>query len=456
MTAEADAAELTRSTLSISAWNIVSRLTGFVRVLAVGAAVGTTFLGNTYQSANLVSNLLFEILASGLLSAPLVPVFVGLLDRGEDAEAERLAGSMLGLSLVGLGAVVVVGMLGAGVVMRLLTLGVDDAGVRDAEVRLGTFFLWFFLPQLLLYAVGAVASALLHAARRFAAAAFAPVANNVVVTATMVVFMVWRGDGRPGLEIPLSHKLLLAVGTTAGVLAMTLVPVVALRRSRIRLRPRLDLSNPHLRGVARVGMWGAVMLAAAQVLIGVTLVLANKVEGGVVAYSIAFTFFLLPHAVIAHPVYTALYPRLAAHVHAGDREAFAAAVRAAVRRIAVLVVPASLALVVVGPVVLRAVSLGALDKAGAGLVGRVLAAYALGLLGYSVFQLLARASTAAGDARLPALVGVGMTVAGAVLMIAGSSAADGGDRVVVLGLAHSAVATVGAVVLGLTMTGDRA
>lgn len=455
MTAEADAAELTRSTLSISAWNVVSRLTGFVRVVAIGAAVGTTFLGNTYQSANVVSNLLFEILASGLLSAPLVPVFVGMLDRGQDDEAERLAGSLLGLALVGLGVVTVVGILASGPIMRLLTLGVDDAGVRAAEVRLGTFFLWFFLPQLLLYAVGAVASAFLHAARRFAAAAFAPVANNVVVTVTMVLFMVWRDGGRPALELPLSHKLLLALGTTGGVLAMSAIPAVALARAGYRLRPSIDASNPVLRSVARVGMWGAVMLAAAQVLIGVTLVLANRVEGGVVAYTIAFTFFLLPHAVIAHPVYTALYPRLAAHVHAGERAAFTAAVRGGVKRIAVFVVPSSLVLAVAAPPVLRLVRIGAIDRAGADLVGRVLAAYAVGLLGYSVFQLLARASTAAGDARRPALIGVGMAAAGAVSMAAASAVSDGGDRVVVLGLVHSVVATVGALVLWAGMASSR-
>jgi putative peptidoglycan lipid II flippase len=439
--------DLTRSTLTITVWNSVSRATGFVRVLAVGAAVGTTFLGNTYQSSNLVSNLLFEILASGLLSAPLIPAFVGLLDRGQKDEAERLAGSLLGLALVGLGAVTVVGVLGGHVIMRLLTLSVSDASVRSQETRLGAFFLWFFLPQVLLYAVGAVASAFLNAARRFAAAAFAPVANNAVVTATMVAFIVLRHGHAPTLAISTSEKLVLACGTTAGVLAMSAVPAWAVLRAGFRLRPRLDTGNPHLRGVARIGAWGAVMLAAAQVLIGVTLVLANRVEGGVVAYSIAFTFFLLPHAVIAHPLYTALYPRLAAHIHAGDHHAFRADVAAGVKRMALFVVPASLGLAVLAEPVLKHVHLGALDKAGASFVGRVLTAYAFGLLGYSVFQLLARAATAAGDARAPALVGVGMTAGGGALMILGASLSSGRDRVVALGLAHSVTMTVGAAVL---------
>lgn len=439
--------ELSRSTLTISAWNSVSRLTGFVRVLAVGAAVGTTYLGNTYQSSNLVSNLLFEILASGLLSAPLVPAFVGLLDRGDKDGAEGLAGSLLGLSLVGLGVVVVLCLLARTAIMHVLTVGVDDPTTRDAQVRLGAFFLWFFLPQVLLYAVGAVASALLNASRRFAAAAFAPVANNVAVTATMAAYIAMRDDATPSLGLPLSEKLLLAIGTTAGVLFMSAVPVLALWRAGYRLRPRLDLRDPRLRSIARVGAWGAVMLAAAQLLIGVTLVLANRVEGGVVAYSIAYTFFLLPHAVIAHPVYTALYPRLSAHVHAGDRPAFRADVADGVRRMAMWVLPASLALMAAAPLVLRVLDLGAIDEAGAAFVGRVVVAYALGLVGYSVFQLLARAATAMGNVRLPALIGVGMTLGGAVLMVVGSSLADGRDKVVALGVAHSVAVTLGAAVM---------
>ena len=151
---------LFRSTAAITAGNVASRVTGFVRVLAVGAALGTTFAGNTYQTANLVSNILFELLAAGLLSSVLVPGFVRLLDRGRRQEAEHVAGALLGLCLAALGVVLAAGLVLRPVVMRLLTLAVASPAIRHQEVRLGAFLLWFFLPQLLLYAVGAVATAL--------------------------------------------------------------------------------------------------------------------------------------------------------------------------------------------------------------------------------------------------------------------------------------------------------
>jgi putative peptidoglycan lipid II flippase len=452
MTAARPEVGLLRSAATISAWNTVSRVTGFMRVLAVGAALGTTFVGNTYQSSNLVSNLMFELLAAGLLSAPLVPAFVALIDQGDREGAVGLANALLGVALVFLGTVVALAVAGAPWIMRLLTLTVRDGALRHQEIRLGTFFLWFFLPQVLLYACMAVATALLNSDRRFAAGAIAPVANNVVVTATMIAYVVVRSGAGPAMDLPTSHRVLLAAGTTGGVLAMAAIPVLSVRHGGLRLRPRWRPHDPRLRAIAKVGLWGGVLLAAVQVLIGVTLVLANQVRGGVVAYQIAFTFFLLPVALIAHPVYTAIYPRLAAAAQGERWTDFAADVSEGVCRIVFFVLPGTAALVVLGGPAIRVLRLGAMDVTGARLIGRVLAAYALGLAGYGCFLLLARAWTAAGDARRPALVAIAVAGAGTALMIVGASVAHGTDRVVVLGLAHSIAMTAGAVALFVMLT----
>src|SRR5207245_4647646 len=117
---------LLRSTASITAGNVASRVTGFARVLAIGAALGTTFLGNTYQSSNLVSNILFELLAAGLLSSVLVPTFVARVAKGEREEAEHLAGALLGLLLAALGVVVLAGAVAGPWLMRALTVAVPS------------------------------------------------------------------------------------------------------------------------------------------------------------------------------------------------------------------------------------------------------------------------------------------------------------------------------------------
>ncbi|MFN2502635.1 MAG: lipid II flippase MurJ, partial [Acidimicrobiales bacterium] len=431
------------ATAAITAGNVASRITGFLRVLAVGAALGTTFAGNTYQSANLVSNLLFELLAAGLLSSVLVPPFVRLLDGGDREGAERLAGSVLGMALVGLGVVTVAALLARPWIMRLLTVGVDDSAVRDQEVALGSFLLVLFLPQVLLYALGSVATGLLHGSRRFAAAAFAPVANNVIVILTMGVFWALQ-HSRPGLDLSTTQRLVLGGGTTAGVLAMILVPLAALRGAGLRLRPRWNPGDPGLRQLGRDGAWAAGMLALSQVLLVATLVLANRIEGGVVAYHIAFQVFLLPFAVLGHPVLTALYPRLASAASGNRWREFTDRAGGGMAAIAFLTLPASALLVVLARPALRLLQFGALDPAGADLVARLAAAYALGLGGFAAFQLLVRASYATGDTRTPTLVGLVVAVGGSAAMFGGYALGSGGGRLAAVGYGHSLAFLTGA------------
>ncbi|HEX7276498.1 MAG TPA: lipid II flippase MurJ, partial [Acidimicrobiales bacterium] len=162
------------------------------------------------------------------------------------------------------------------------------------------------------------------------------------------------------------------------------------------------------------------------------------------------TMFLFPHALLAHPVLTTLYPRLAADAVARRWAAFAAALGQGARTIVFWTAPAAALLAVLGGPALRLIRVGELDPDGARLVAHVLAAYAVGVTGYAGIHLLTRASYAAGDVRTPAVVGLGVAVGGSALMLAGFAAASGDGRVVVLGLAHSVAMVVGAgVLLGL-------
>jgi putative peptidoglycan lipid II flippase len=441
-----DAPSLARSTTAIGAWNLVSRITGFGRALAMGAALGATALGDTFQAANLVSNILFELLAGGVLSAVLVPAFVQRIARG-DGDATQLAGRVLGVACAVLGVITVVGMVASPAIMRALTVGVDDG--RDARVELGAFLLLFVLPQLVLYAVGAVATALLQANHKFVAAAAAPIAGNVVLIATMLLFRSLQ-DGRTGLVDAGSRPaFVLGVGTLAAVAAMTVVPVIALRRAGHRLLPRWPgtAERGELRTLVGRGVWAAGHVGSHQLLILATIVLAARVAGGVVATQIALTFFLLPHAVLANPVFTARFPRFAADAAAGRLDALAADVCGGLRSIALLVAPAAALLAALAEPGLRLVRLGALDEDGALLVAGVLAAEAAGLLGYSASFLLTRAAYAMDDVRTPTVVALACAAAGVVGMAVASSAVDGDTKVVVLGAAFAVTHTVTAVVL---------
>ena len=178
-----------------------------------------------------------------------------------------------------------------------------------------------------------------------------------------------------------------------------------------------------------------------------TVVFAGRVPGGVIAYQTAFTFFLLPHAVLAHPIFTVRFPELAAHGAAGDNDGFAADVASSMRTMAMLLAPAAALMAAMAAPLLALIRVGQLDAQGSELVAAVLASFMTGLLGYSCFFLLTRASYAIDDVRSPTTVFLGVTAAAIVGMAVTSSLVDGDAQVIVLGLANGVAVSLGSAAL---------
>lgn len=447
MTGTVAAPEATvRAAVSMGAITAVSRAVGFVRVLVVAAVLGTTYLGNAFQSANSLSNVVFELVAAGALSAVLVPAFVDLLDVGDDGGAEEVAGGVLGVALAGLGLLAVVGVVAAPWLARLLTIGVP-ADVAVGQRELVTSLLRFFIPQVVLYAAGTVAIGVLYAKRRFWATAAAPIGNTVVMVACLLAFRAVAGED-PGLDLSARSEALLVVAGTGGVAAFVATLLVACWKSGFRLRPRWPAGDQRVGRVLRQAGWGVMVHTSAGVLLGGAVLAGAAVQGGVVAYQVAWVFFLAPYGIFAQPVHTAILPELVVEARQADLSRYRRTVRWGLERMAVPVLPIAALLAALSVPAMRAVSFGQAQTGdGPQLLAVAVATLALGLFPYGAFLLLARAYYALGDSRTPGVVAIGAAGVGAAVMAVGAPLTQGAARIAVLGLAHSAAQLVGLTVL---------
>jgi putative peptidoglycan lipid II flippase len=426
-----------------------SRTIGLARVFTITAVLGTTYLGNTYQASSSLSNVLFELLAAGALSAVLVPTFVEILDVGDQQEAERLTAGLLGLALVVLGTVTVLGMVFAPTLARFLTSGAPTQEIADQQADLATFLLYFFMPQVVLYAFGTVATAVLYARRNFVVPAMAPIANTVFLCGSLAVFRVVNGPST-SLDLDFPAKLILAVGGTLGVIGFVGVPVVALVRSGFRLRLHFHKPDAALRRVFHLSAWAVLQHAGIGILLGAAIVMGNRVAGGVVAYQFAFVAFMAPYAILAQPVHTTILPALALDAAAENTGAFAEKVRWALDSLALLTFPVSAAMIALALPAMNVLAVGQ-GKAGSDLLAAALASLALGLFPYSAFLLFARAFYSLGDSRTPAVAAVITAIVGAVVMIIGGSVTHGTARVAALGIGHTVAYALGGLVLWLLL-----
>lgn len=434
-----------RAAAGMGAVTAVSRVMGFVRVLVVLGVLGTTALGNAFNSANLLSNVLFELLAAGALSAVLVPTFVNLLERGDKPGAEEVAGGVLGTALLLLGGVTAVGVLAAPWLARLLTLDVAPDLLADQR-GLVTYLLRFFLPQVMLYAAGTVATAVLHAQRRFLAAAAAPIGNTLVMVACLVAFRLVAGPD-PGVDLSATERLLLVAAGTGGVLAFVGSLLAACAATGFRLRPRWPGRDRRVLELLAHSGWGVALHSVAGMLLGAAVIAGNAVEGGVAAYNFAWVVFLAPYGIVGQPIHTAVLPELVTEAREVGPARVATSLRWALERLALLLLPVMAAMLALALPTMRLIRFGEITSDGVSLLAAALAGLAVGLYSYSSMLLLARGYYALGDSRTPGLVALASGLVGVVVMFAATFVAEGAALVALLGLGHSAAYVLGSLVL---------
>jgi murein biosynthesis integral membrane protein MurJ len=432
----------------VAAITIAARLAGFARVIVFTRIVGPSCLGDTYFTANTVPNIVFDIVVGGALSSLVVPVMARPVETGERDVVDRITSALLTWAVAILVPVMVAGMLFAEPLMRLLVGPGHPGCPAGSEASVGGQMLAVFMPQVVLYGVAVVLIGVLQAHRRFFGPALGPLVSSVVVIVVYVAFgAVAAGAETDLVSLTHGHELILAVGTTLGVAALVLTLLVPTARCGLRLRPSFRFP-PGVAGTIRaMAVAGAVVVGSADVATAVALRLANSqgTDGSVVLYNLAWAVFTVPWAVAAVPLATTAFPGLAATWQSGDRTAYAATTARTVRVMLVVVAAAAAVMGAASGPLARIVVLGAPGDVAPTFLARGLAAFAAGLVGYSLVALLSRALYAQENARTPALVVLAGWIVAVVAEIGLAVTLPASWTVAAIGLATSLGVTVSGV-----------
>jgi putative peptidoglycan lipid II flippase len=234
---------------------------------------------------------------------------------------------------------------------------------------------------------------------------FAPILNNLTVIATFAAF-IWIHSGNVTPDsVTTGQRLLLALGTTLGVAAMTIALWPSLRRVGFRWRPRFGWRDEGVARLARLAAWVALYVVANQVAYVVVLILAGQQRSWYTVYSYAFILFQLPYAIFAVSIFTALVPSMSSRWADRDLGGLRMLLSQGLRMTALIVLPAAAGYLVIAVPITRLI-LGHGHFDAVGLTAKTLEAFALGLVFFASFQLLTRTFYSMQDSRTPALVNV--------------------------------------------------
>lgn len=379
-----------RSAGLMTVLTILSRVTGFIRTWAMAAAIGMSLLSSSYQVANNLPNMLYELVMGGMLVTAFLPVYMGVRrEQGREASNEYV-GNLLGILLLLLGGISVLGTVFAPGFIWTQSFLSGDGGSMDTAA----FMFRFFAIQILFYGLGSVFSGVLNAHRDYFWSTFAPVLNNVIVIAGFIGFAPVSAQFGEHAGI-----ILISAGTTLGVFVQMACQIPALGKYGVHPHIHIDFKDPALRQTIALGI--PTLLATVctfvqtSIINAAALVVQPETGPSVIAY--ARLWYTLPYALIAVSLSTALYTELSHDAQEQDYDSVRSGISNGVAQILFFLIPFALYLIVFARPLNMIYCTGKFDESGVALVSEFLIYQAPSLPLYGAVVLMQKSFSALLD-----------------------------------------------------------
>ncbi len=397
-----DRKQVTRAAALISAGNVASRVLGLLREMVKSYFFGAGGAVSAFDVASQVPTMLYDLLAGGMLSSALVPVFSDYTPAERRAEFQRLLSLLLSLLAVVLGAIIVAIELAAPWVMRLLS-----SGLPPDYLRLATQMVRITTPAVLFLNVAGVLSAALFALRRFERPALiAAVSNATLVLVVVLLGRTWLGARS------------LALGLLAGSLAQVLIQWPALRDLHLTFVSPFH-AHPALLTIGRLYLPIGLGMLVDQAAVALSFNLASRTgPSGIAWMKYAATLIQFPLGMVVVAVSTAILPTLSRYASDDEGERFRATLAQGLRLVLILVIPTALVMgLIAEPIVALLFQRGSFLPADTEAVATALRFSLPGLIFAALDQPLIVAFYARKDTWTPALVGAAMDLIYALMVL---------------------------------------
>ena len=319
---------LALNTAIFAAATALSRVAGLAREVVQASFFGTSKSISAFQLASQIPNLFSNLFSQAALGAAFVPIFTELLQAGRKREAFRLASSLFWLILLSLGALTLVYMGIAGVVMPLFTGSSIPAALATGLSRV-------LFPVVLLLSLTGLFVAILQSYDEFSIPALAPAVWNVVIVVLLVIL-----HGR--FKSHENSVYAYAIAWLVATIVQFLMIAWALRRVEYSLSFALDWRDRRVHQVL-------ILFLPVTLTVGIINldIFINAGFGALVgsyapaAINDAFRLYMLPQGIFSVAVATVLFPTLSRMANARNAGGMRRTLGNGIRQINLMLIPSA-------------------------------------------------------------------------------------------------------------------
>ena len=245
-----------RSSAIMAAGTLVSRILGFVKTILLTVAIGSlSTVGDVFETANTLPNLIYVLVAGGVFNAVLVPQIIKAA-KAQDGGA-RYISKLVTLTVTAIGLITIITVACAWPIISIM-----GSGWSPEQRQLGFIFSLWCLPQIFFYGLYTVIGQVLNAKDAFGAYMWSPVLNNVITILSLILFIFLFGAQTPNPN-PIhtvdnwtnAQTLVLAGSSTFGVIMQALILFIPLRKLGLRLKPDFAWRGIGLRVASKLAAW---------------------------------------------------------------------------------------------------------------------------------------------------------------------------------------------------------
>lgn len=426
--------EIGTSAAIISICTIISRITGFIRTWSMAFALGATFLSSSYQVANNLPNMLYELVMGGMLTTAFLPVYVSLRKKSIKA-SEDYASNLLTLVVLMLGVLALICMLFPAQIIYTQSFYSDQSTMGTA-----TLLFQFFAIQVVFYGASSILSGILNSNRDYIWGAIAPVFNNLIVIAAFIAYAI-IAPANPTLAL-----YVIAIGSPLGVFVQMAVQIPGLKRCGIHLRPHLDLRDAALRETASIGLPALFITICGFVTVSVANAASYSfADNGPSVIAYARLWFTFPYSFLAIPIATTLFTELSSMVAENDMKGVAKGIASGSSQIFFLMIPFAMYLIAFSHPLVTLYHIGAFSEDAISQIATYLAVMACALPFYGVNTFLQMTFSSIRRMVAFSLITFAGSAAQVALMMAATSAKAAGFAT---SIEWIAAATIAAYLIG--------